>query len=222
MGVNLAVTEYHLKLSRELYPNETPQLRGFFGNEFAEHVLLHQHNQDGTLIYNYPRVQFKILNRQAVLIGLDEGSDILTQLWLEVDQTRLGAETLLVQESTVQRQRVEIGESNSMVTYRFLSPWLALNQENARRYRTMTKNIDRFRLLERILVGNCLSFAKSFHHNVTLRLQADCSKLRPVSSRLKGITMQGFTGLFSVNFLLPDRVGIGKSVSRGFGTLVRV
>ena len=84
------------------------------------------------------------------------------------------------------------------------------------------KSIDRFRLLERILVGNCLSFAKSFHHNVTLKLKADCSKLRPVSSRLKGITMQGFTGLFSVNFLLPDRVGIGKSVSRGFGTLVRV
>ena len=86
----------------------------------------------------------------------------------------------------------------------------------------MPKSIDRFRLLERILVGNCLSFAKSFRHNVTLRLQADCSKLRPVSSRLKGITMQGFTGLFRVNFLFPDRVGIGKSVSRGFGTLVRI
>ncbi len=218
----LSVTEYHLKLSRELYPNEAPQLRGFFGNKFAEHILLHQHNKDGTLIYNYPRVQFKILNRQAVLIGLDEGGDLLAQLWLEVDQTKLGLETLSVQESTVQKRRVEIGEFESMVTYQFLSPWLALNQENARRYRTMPKFIDRFRLLERILVGNCLSFAKSFRHNVTLRLQADCSKLRPVSSRLKGITMQGFTGLFRVNFLFPDRVGIGKSVSRGFGTLVRI
>ena len=109
-----------------------------------------------------------------------------------------------------------------MVTYRFLTPWLALNQNNARRYRTLSKDIDRCRLLERILVGNCLSFAKSFRHTVTLRLQADCSKLRPVYRNLKGITMQGFMGLFSVNFLLPDRVGIGKSVSRGFGTVVRV
>ena len=73
---------------------------------------------DGTLIYNYPRVQFKILNRQAVLIGLDEGGDLLAQLWLEVDQTKLGLETLSVQESTVQKRRVEIGESESMVTYR--------------------------------------------------------------------------------------------------------
>ena len=218
----LSVVEYQLKLSRELYANETPRLRGFFGNEFAEHILLHQHNKDGTLIYNYPRVQFKILNKQAMLIGLDEGSDLLTQLWLEVDQAKLGIETLSVQESTVQKQQVEIGEIENMVKYRFLSPWLALNQENARRYRTMSKDIERVRLLERILVGNCLSFAKSFQHKVTLNLQSDCSRLRLVSSRLKGITMQGFTGLFCVNFLLPDRVGIGKSVSRGFGTLVRV
>ena len=152
----LSVTEYHLKLARELYPNETPQLRGFFGNEFAEHILLHQHNEDGTLIYNYPRVQFKVLNRQAVLIGLEEGSDLLAQLWLEVDQAQIGLETLSVQESTVQKRRVEIGESESMVIYQFLSPWLALNQENAHRYRMMPKSIDRLRLLERIIVGNCL------------------------------------------------------------------
>lgn len=220
--LELSLTEYQLKLSRELSPSETPRLRGFFGNAFADQILLHNHKGDGTFIYTYPRVQFKILNKQAVLIGLEEGSDLLAQLWLEVDQTKLGIETLAVQESTVQKRRVEIGESKRMVTYRFLTPWLALNQNNARRYHTLSKDIDRCRLLERILVGNCLSFAKSFHHNVTLRLQADCSKLRPVNRRLKGITMQGFMGLFSVNFLLPDRVGIGKSVSRGFGTVARI
>lgn len=218
----LSITEYHLKLSRDLYPNELPRLRGFFGNEFAEHIFFHQHNKDGTLIYNYPRIQFKILNRQAMLIGLDEGSDLLAQLWIEVDHTRLGSEILPVQESKIKKWRVEIGESKSMVAYRFQTPWLALNQENARLYRTMSKNTDRFHLLERVLVGNCLSFAKSFRHTVALRLQADCSKLRPVTCRLKGITMQGFTGLFFLNFLLPDSVGIGKSVSRGFGTVVRI
>ena len=220
--LELSFTEYQLRLSRELSPNETPQLRGFFGNAFADQILLHNHKEDGTFVYTYPRVQFKILNKQAVLIGLDEGSDLLTQLWLEVDQTKLGIETLTVQESTVQKRRVEIGECKKMVTYRFLTPWLALNQNNTHRYRRMSKAIDRCRLLERILVGNCLSFAKSFRHTVTLRLQADCSKLRPVNRRLKGITMQGFMGLFSVNFLLPDKVGIGKSVSRGFGTVARI
>jgi len=37
---------------------------------------------------------------------------------------------------------------------------------------------------------------------------------------LKGVAMMGFKGSFAVNFNLPDYIGIGKSVSRGFGTVV--
>jgi hypothetical protein len=33
--------------------------------------------------------------------------------------------------------------------------------------------------------------------------------------------MLGFLGTFSVNFEIPDYWGIGKSVSRGFGTIIR-
>jgi hypothetical protein len=39
---------------------------------------------------------------------------------------------------------------------------------------------------------------------------------------LKGMPMLGFLGSFSVNFVIPDYWGIGKSVSRGFGTVKRV
>jgi hypothetical protein len=34
--------------------------------------------------------------------------------------------------------------------------------------------------------------------------------------------MKGFKGTFAVNFELPDYIGLGKSVSRGFGTIKRV
>jgi len=34
--------------------------------------------------------------------------------------------------------------------------------------------------------------------------------------------MLGFLGKFSVNFEIPDYWGIGKAVSRGFGTVKRV
>ena len=34
--------------------------------------------------------------------------------------------------------------------------------------------------------------------------------------------MLGFLGAFSVNFAIPDYWGIGKSVSRGFGTVIRI
>lgn len=39
--------------------------------------------------------------------------------------------------------------------------------------------------------------------------------------KLKGTSMLGFLDAFPVNFEIPDYWGIGKSVSRGFGTVVR-
>ncbi len=45
--------------------------------------------------------------------------------------------------------------------------------------------------------------------------------MKEVSTSLKGTPMLGFLGTFSVNFAIPDYWGIGKSVSRGFGTVKR-
>lgn len=218
----LEVTEYRLHLDRRLRQSETPQLRGFFGRAFADEVLLHHHRPDGSLLYEYPRVQFKILDQTALLLGLAEGSELLARLWLEVDQTILGSEDMPVLESTITRRKDWLGETVEPLEYRLLTPWLALNQENERRYVAARSGQERQALLEATLVGNCLSLAKAFGHQVSLRLRADCQGLRPVKASLKGVSMRGFVGAFRVNFLLPDRIGIGKSVSRGFGTVERV
>jgi hypothetical protein len=215
------VTEFRLSLEKKLQWTQTPQLRGFFGRTFAEEVSLHQHRPDGSVIYDYPRVQYKILDRTPVLLGLGNGSDLLTRLWLEVDRTKIGMDELLVLESSIVRRTDQLGEMTEPAKYRFLTPWLALNQENERRYAIAQSLKERVALLESILVGNCLSLAKAFGHRVTARLQANCGRLRPVRSSLKGMSMTGFVGAFQVNFSLPDRIGIGKSVSRGFGTVER-
>jgi len=39
--------------------------------------------------------------------------------------------------------------------------------------------------------------------------------------RLKKVEMAAFTGSFVTNFTIPDYFGLGKSISRGFGTIVR-
>jgi hypothetical protein len=63
--------------------------------------------------------------------------------------------------------------------------------------------------------------AKAFGHRVGIRLIADAKGLRPWITRLKSVEMLAFLGTFRINFLLPDHIGIGKSVSRGFGTVER-
>jgi hypothetical protein len=219
--LSLDILDCRLQLGRPLAPEEAAQLRGYFGDVLSDQPLLHHHRPDGLLVYDYPRVQFKVLERTAHLIGLAEGCDIVHRLWLEADRARLGEDDLPIQEAGLVRRREQMGAAGEMVRYRFLTPWLGLNQANYERY-SRTRNVrERRGLLERVLVGNCLSLAKSFGLRVEKHLRASAGGLREVPVTLKEVPMLGFVGTFEVNFLLPDRLGIGKSVSRGFGAVER-
>jgi len=77
-------------------------------------------------------------------------------------------------------------------------------------------------LLGKILIGNIISMSKSLGYTVLESIKANILKLKEVKTSLKGVPMLGFLGDFSVNFEIPDYFGIGKSVSRGFGTVKRV
>ena len=107
------------------------------------------------------------------------------------------------------------------IDYQFRSPYLALNQENFATWER-DRGPSRHRLLERVLVGNLLSLSKGIGLHVEERLHAEVDlepdgwhEVRP------GVRLLGFRGAFRVNFTLPDLWGIGKSSSRGFGTLTR-
>ena len=64
--------------------------------------------------------------------------------------------------------------------------------------------------------------SKGIGYTVSEPIKAEIGRLREVKTSLKGTPMLGFLGTFSVNFNIPDYWGIGKSVSRGFGTVVKV
>ena len=80
-AVEIDITEYRLRFERPMAPSEAAHLRGFFGSAFAEEELLHHHRPDGSLVYQYPRVQFKVIDRTAHVIGLAEGGAVVERLW---------------------------------------------------------------------------------------------------------------------------------------------
>ncbi len=132
--MELEVTELRLHLGRPLSPAEAPHLRGYFGTAFADDDRLHNHLADGSLRYDYPRVLFQVVGRAARVLGLADGGAAVERLWREADQARLGGEHLPVLESTLLRRRESVGECQHPRGYRFVNPWLGLNQENHRRY----------------------------------------------------------------------------------------
>ena len=195
------------------------KLRGFFATTFTEHVLLHQHVCD-KFVYNYPLVQYKKLDDKPTVIGINEGVDVLKEVYSKSDEIRLGNNKYTIFERQITVKEEEFGVSEQMNEYIFLSPWFALNQKNYKDYRDLSEK-EQWEFLKKIIIGNIISMSKSLGYTVDKEIKVEF-KLRKVSSSFKGIRIPAFKGKFRVNFNIPNYLGIGKSVSRGFGTVKKI
>jgi len=121
------------------------------------------------------------------------------------------------------RAKIEyFGATSSHISYSFLTPWLALNEKNYAKYLKLKIWKEKKEFLAKILIGNIISMSKSLDYTVAAPIKADMQNIREVKTSLKGLPMIGFLGNFSVNFEIPDYFGLGKSVSRGFGTIEKL
>ncbi len=194
------------------------KLRGFFGNLFKEHSpLLHNHFEDGNLRYAYPLVQYKVINHVPYLIGLQEGAELLTDLFLKIKFLDIDGQKYTILSKNIIHRKIELFETLDIKTYHFLTPWMALNQDNFKKY--ISSDIrGRNELLKKILIGNVLSFYKYMNFRISTQLDA-LVFVKPIITNFKNHKMIAFTGHFAINAILPGHIGLGKSVSRGFGTI---
>lgn len=195
------------------------QLRGFFASKFNEYTLLHQHNTD-KFIYDYPLVQYKMISKVPTVIGINEGADVLIEICNQYDEIKLSNNIYEIVEREISYKNEDFGLSDKFYTYSFEIPWFALNQENfTDKYQRMNST-EQKELLRKTLVGNILSMSKSFGYTVPGQIKCE-PDLQPGIGIMKGVKIATFRGKFMVNFLIPNYFGLGKSVSRGFGTVKR-
>ncbi|WP_456487565.1 CRISPR-associated endonuclease Cas6 [Candidatus Alkanophaga liquidiphilum] len=193
------------------------KLRGFIANKFREYPLLHHHVSEGH-IYTYPKVQYKVIEGNAIILGIGEGVEILKRISGEIEELQLGKSAYGVAGVNMMQRRVDFGVSRRSNQYRFITPWLALSPNNYRKYKTIKGWKERKEFLNGILVGNILSMCKGLNYVVRRRLEAH-SRLEERVAYYKGIPHIGFAGEFRVNFRMPDFFGLGKGVSQGFGVV---
>ncbi len=216
----------HLKTLRLTLKSNRPveeaaaKLRGFFATRFNEYALLHQHRNVDKLLYRYPRIQYKILDGAAVVLGIEEGAEVLKEIYDKYDEIELGENAYTIVERGIALKEEEFGISPELITYEFITPWIALSQTNYQRY-LESKREQRRELLRRTLIGNILSASKGLDYVVLEEIKVAIGGLRRRKCKLKGTPFIGFLGRFMVNFAIPDYMGLGKSVSRGFGTVRR-
>lgn len=196
------------------------KLRGFFANRFGEYILVHNH-LNTRFYYKSPHIQYKILDGKPLVLGINEGASILQKIYTDIDYLEINHKEYQIKEKTIVLKTDNFGIKYDETNYTFLTPWLALNEKNYDRYQRTGSWEKRKQLLEKILIGNIISMSKSLGYTVSEPIKANMGKMREVPTSLKGTPMLGFLGDFSVNFEIPDLWGIGKSVSRGFGTVCK-
>ena len=200
------------------------KFRGFVGNLFKDCDLIHNHDLiTGKLIYRYPLIQFKLIDKIPCIVAITEPAvAIFLEIFMKMDKVIIDNVIIPIFEKDLKVADVEFGFSEETFVYKFVTPWIGLNQQNHHRYEVSIFS-EKNEILKKILIGNILSMAKYLdcwlekNQKVGVEIQ-----VKEKNINLKRKSMLGFTGIFKTNFMIPDDLGIGKSVSRGFGTVRRI
>lgn len=200
----------------KLSPRYSEKIRGYLGNKYIENNLLHNHVED-KFIYRYPLVQYKVISEVPVIMGINKGADIVANIGIMDDELVLDGIEYNTFQKKIVKSKFDFGCTEDYINYKFITPWIALNQKNSEVYKNGNK-MEQEGILKKILIGNIISMSKGLEYTVNNKINCWIN-LKEKEVMLKGIKHIGFIGEFKINFNIPDHLGIGKSVSRGFGTV---
>jgi len=204
-----------------LQTRDAHKLRGYFGNLFKEHSdLLHNHYADGTSKYQYPLVQYKVINKIPHLVGIEEGGELLIKLFFEMKNININGKNYSVYSRNITKKITQLNDFNNLNEYKFETLYLPLNQKNHKRYINIENPQEKNIFLNKQIQNNILSFYKGIKFFVEAQIMVK-SKLYEKTTNFKSKQMLAFSGNFVTNSVLPDNIGIGKAVSRGFGTIIK-
>lgn len=200
---------------------EVPLLRGALLHlADGDSTLFHDHIGD-KLRYRYPLVQYRESGGYASLFCLGDGVVAVESLLCAVSsaEVRIGRreEKLFVDSET--RRTDELVLSDEVQEYN-IHRYLPLNQENYAKYKATDSIVDRYQMIEKCLVGNILSFAKSMGMFFEQQIKVKILDVANTHEYIyKKVRMFGFDLRFKTNVVLPRYIALGKGVSIGFGEI---
>jgi len=198
---------------------KTPyQVKGVFMRQYPDEAIIPFLDGSYRDKYLYPRVQVKILNEQIYIIGVHEGIDAILSLTEKFDVLDFGNITFEVKNNDFEKSANQFIPSERLIRYRFITPWVALNQMTGGRYRFLT-NQEKPSFLNKLLGQNIIFIASEMGINLELKVftKVKVSSLfpKPVDENNWG----AFMGEFKTNFMLPNYIGIGNGITRGYGSI---
>ena len=211
-----------LQFANEIAASDIPKFRGaVIASLKQKNILYHNHDENG-VVYKYPRVQYKRINKKAAIVCVKEGVEAIHELFSSGNFTySIGKKEMEMRIESVNTYENDIDFCDTLQSYHLYN-WLPLNTENYQEYQRIERYADKIVFLERKLKANILSFFSSIDYHVEQKIELNILNMTdPILVSYKGIRLMAFDVDFNVNLSLPNNIGIGKSASVGYGTLTR-
>lgn len=184
-------------------------------------IVFHNHLEDSKFRYSYPLIQYKSIDGKAVIIALQDASLYLSDLINSFNTTiKLGKRTEVLKISKFIPNIFEVKEVELLHNYK-ITKWLPLNEHNFEAFKNIESFSEKTVFLEKILVGNIISFAKGIKMDVDFTLKCIITDIMKQDILIhKNIRFQSMDITFKSNIALPNLIGLGKGSSHGFGVII--
>lgn len=204
----------------EIQPWEVEAFRGaIIATAGRNHILFHNHQNNG-FRYSYPLIQYKRIGKKPHLVCIEEGIDEVHHFFENKQEgLMLGKRryALLVEKIRLNKFNLQVWDKS--FNY-LIQDWFPLTQKNYKDYKAITSEIKQLEFLEKVLIGNILSFAKGIGWNIDKQIDLKLTNiLRTNAISFKGVRREAFTLNFKSNVFLPNYISLGKNASLGFGTV---
>lgn len=224
--------ENNLTLIYYKHRNKTNNLRIFSSSvrqyfvDNYPHPLFHNHEATGKSIYRSKGApfQFKVINNEVFILALNDGVEFANSFqWPKEITMPLGNTKRYVELELVSKipQQASFCETDFQC-YRNITPYIALKQEKYETYLALTED-ERRAFIEKGLSNHVLTAAKWCGPTVKHQIKVKLIQMKignPV--RIKDdLYFTPFDVMFECNTEIPDYLGVGRFVSRGYGTMVK-
>jgi hypothetical protein len=186
-----------------------------------ENPYFHNHEANG-LRYGYPLVQYKVIDSHVCLIGIaDAAMAVMALVGKFPISLKIGKKEMEfhVQDCTLTPYFPQMEVTPKLY---HLTNYIALTDDNFKKYHSMLALTDKVHFLEKVITGNILSFLKGIGYHADEQIECAITEMKePREQSYKHVKFDTFDLMFVSNMELPDSIALGKSGSVGFGTLSR-
>lgn len=209
-----------VKLFTDKPVRKTPyQVKGVLMRKFQSKEIVPMLDGSYRDKFLYPRIQVKILDEQIHFVAVSEGVSPIKDVLSNLDELDFGNITFKISDTEIEEKEDYFKPISKLISYRFVTPWIALNQATGNRYRSL-KNEEKASYLNNLLGQNIVFMSREMglelESNIFMKVKLPSFSPKTVDENNWG----AFDGEFETNFVLPNYLGIGNGITRGYGTIL--